>query len=239
MLKKFPTSLSEEEFRDQRLEIINTDPRLYLGTTTQSYDVIMVGFSNQSDLSLNRFFTDGFFALAKDRLNSGGLFSFWLPGSLAYLSQETRDLNRSILNSLKSIFKYVRVIPGDYNIFIASDSAQMLQVEPVLLSERLKKYKVPAGILIPRYLEYRFSPRWFGWHNRQLVPGTKELNRDLRPVAVYESLKIANKKFSPHFARAFAWFDHLNLKVIFFMILAATAVFIVPLGGERVVHCRR
>ncbi len=86
MLKVYPTSLSEEEFGDSRVNIINTDPRLFLKGSKGLYDVILIGFSNQSDLSCNRFFTQEFFALAKKRLNPGGLVALWMSGSLTYLS---------------------------------------------------------------------------------------------------------------------------------------------------------
>ncbi|MDD5196930.1 MAG: spermine synthase [Candidatus Omnitrophica bacterium] len=226
MLKKYPTPLSEVEFGDKRLNIMNTDPRLFLQTSSRPYDVILVGLSNQSDLSFNRFFTEEFFALAKKRLKPGGLVALWMPGSLTYLSRELRDLNSSIFNSLKAVYKYVRVIPGDCNIFIASDSSAILQVNPALISKRMAKAKIPSAMLIPDYLEYRLSKKWLDWFNRELSQATQELNRDLRPVAVYENLKIANKKFSPHLSRVFNYFNYLNLKSIFFLVLLASLVLI-------------
>ena len=226
MLEKYVTPLSKAEFSDKRLNIINTDPRLFLKTNIKHYDVVLIGLSSQADLSFNRFFTEEFFVLTKKRLRPGGLTALWIPGSLTYLSRELKDLNSSVLNSLKAVYRYVRVIPGDYNIFIASDSQKIMQVSPALISERMAKAKISPDILIPDYLEYRLNEKWVDWFNQEMGQATLELNRDLKPVAVYESLKITNKKFSPRFNRVFSYFNCLNLKLISFAILLATLVLI-------------
>ncbi|MDD2679608.1 MAG: spermine synthase [Candidatus Omnitrophica bacterium] len=233
MLKKYPTPLSEAEFGDRRLNIIHTDPRLFLKTSARHYDVILIGLSSQADLSFNRFFTQEFFALTQKRLKPGGLIALWMPGSLTYMSRELRDLNSSVFNSLKAVYKYVRVIPGDYNIFIASDSNRITQVNASLISERLTKEHIPVGLLIPAYLEYRLSQKWVNWFNRELEPATQELNRDLRPVAVYENLKITNNKFSPRFSRVFNYFHHLNLKLISLAVLLVTLALIFRRKSRR------
>lgn len=223
MLKKYPTFLSEAEFRDRRVSIINTDPRLFLEVNNGFYDVILLGLSNQSDLSSNRFFTKEFFALAKHRLNPDGLIALWMPGSLTYLSEELKDLNSCILNSLKRVYKYVRVIPGDYNIFIASDSYAVVEAGPSLVSERITNRGIPAGILIPEYLEYRLGKEQVDWFNQEMLTATRQLNQDLRPAAVFETLKITNKKFSPQISQLFSYFGYLNLRLVFLAICLVTA----------------
>jgi spermidine synthase len=233
MLKKYPTPLSEIEFGDKRLNIVNTDPRLFLQTTSRSYDVILIGLSSQADLAFNRFFTQEFFALAKARLKPGGLCALWMPGSLTYLSRESRDLNSSILNSLKAVYKYVRVIPGDYNIFIVSDSESIMQVKPDLISKRLAGENIAPGILIPDHLEYRLNKKQVDWFNRELSSATQERNQDLRPVAVYESLKIINNKFSPRFNRLFNYLSYLKLKMIILPVLLVTLVLILAFRTRR------
>ncbi|MFH0855164.1 MAG: hypothetical protein V1869_01400 [Candidatus Omnitrophota bacterium] len=222
MLKEYPSSLSQEELGDKRVNVINTDPRIFLRENSDLYDVVLIGLSNQADLSCNRFFTEEFFALAKSRLSPGGLLALWTGGSLTYLSQESKDLNSCILNSLQSVYKFVRVIPGDYNIFMASDSASIMSVNSKLLSKRIARDNIATSLLIPDYLEYRLSKSRMDWFGAQMRSATKEINRDLRPVAVYEALKIANKKFSPGCSKLFAYLNYLGIKVFFFLILLMT-----------------
>ena len=224
MIQKYPTPLSEKELGDRRVKIINTDPRIFLRKNVKSYDVILLGLSNQSDLSSNRLFTQEFFTLAKQRLSANGLIALWMNGSLTYLSPELKDLHNCILNSLKSVYRYVRVIPGDRNIFIASDNDRILSVSAESLSERLARNNISVSLLIPDYLKYRLSQDKLDWFNLQMAKATRETNRDLRPVAVYETLKITNKKFSPRFSRFFDYLNYLNLKLILLAIFLATAV---------------
>ncbi|GAI70546.1 unnamed protein product, partial [marine sediment metagenome] len=42
------------------------------------------------------------------------------PGSLTYLNEELINLNTCLLLSLGKVFPYTRVIPGDFNILLAS-----------------------------------------------------------------------------------------------------------------------
>ncbi|MFA5063450.1 MAG: fused MFS/spermidine synthase [Candidatus Omnitrophota bacterium] len=224
MLRKHPSALSEEELEDKRVSVKNTDPRIFLRENDSLYDVILIGLSNQSDLSCNRFFTKDFFALAKSRLNPGGLIALWVDGSSTYLSQETKDLNSCILNSLRSVYKYVRVVPGDYNIFMASGAGSIMAVNSSLVSKRIAEGNIPVGLLIPDYLDYRLSDKLLDWFNIRMSSGTKDINLDLRPVAVYTTLEISNKKFSPQFNQVFAYFNYLNLKFIFITVLLMAAV---------------
>jgi len=231
MVQAYPTPLSEKEFGDRRVKIVNTDPRIFLNSRgglnlPYYYDVILLGLSNQSDLSCNRLFTREFFSLAKRRLAPNGLLALWMNGSLTYLSPESRNLNNCILNSLKSVYRYVRIIPGEHNIFIASSNARILSLSAESLSGQLVRNNIPVSLLIPDYLKYRLSQDKLDWFNLQMAQATAEINRDLRPVAVYETLKLTNKKFSPRFSRFFDYLNYLNLKPIFLAILLVTALLI-------------
>ncbi|MFH1678703.1 MAG: spermine synthase, partial [Candidatus Omnitrophota bacterium] len=92
MVKKYPTQLTQKELSDERVNVINLDGRFFIKNTILTYDVILLGLNSPSDLQTNRFFTEDFFREAKRRLNPGGILTFTLPGSLAYLSKELKDL---------------------------------------------------------------------------------------------------------------------------------------------------
>jgi len=224
MLKKYPTALTESELQERRVNIINLDGRFFLRTNPSAYDVILIGLSNQSDLSTNRLFTRDFFSLAKKRLNGDGVLALWLPGSLTYLSAELRDLNASILNGLKGVFAYTRIIPGDYNIFLASQSRGIMEVAPSVIQQRKLEQNIEAHILLPSYVEYRLSKYWLDWFTKSLAGATKKTNQDLRPVAVFETLILWNKKFSQVTTHALKLFENLNLRGIAIFILLITVL---------------
>jgi len=224
MLKDHPTELTASELSDRRVRVINLDGRFFLKNTANKYDVILIGLSNPSDLSTNRLFTKEFFLLAKKRLRHEGILSFCLTGSLAYLSPELRDLNVSILNAAREIYGYVRVVPGDYNIFLASDSKGVIEADSHLLSERLAKQNIRTNILLPAYLDYRLDKKWMDWFNRSCNLATKKVNQDLLPIAVYESLILWNRKFSPNFAYLLDILQNLDLRPILALICTITLI---------------
>lgn len=226
MIKKYPSLLTERELKDSRVNIVNLDGRVFLKETPGRYDVVFIGLSNQSDLSSNRLFTEDFFSLVKNRLKPGGLLALWLPGSLTYLSRELKDLNSCILNALRSAYDYVRIIPGDYNIFLASSSKDIMQVSSGIIWQRKAKQNIESAVINQAYLDYRLNSRFLDWFLRGLSNSTKSINRDTRPVAVFETLLLWNRQFSPGFANTLAAFKNLNIRWIIIFIIFLASVFL-------------
>ena len=224
ILKKYPTRLTQAELSDRRVNIINLDGRFFLREYPKLYDVILIGLSNQSDLSTNRLFTKEFFSLSKSRLNPDGIFAFWLPGSLTYLSPELRDLNACILNALRLFYRYIRIVPGDYNMYFASDDEAIMKVAPDLIWQRISQRNIKSKILIPKYLDYRLSKVWLDWFMQKTEGATKKINQDLKPAAVFQMLIFWNKKFSPFFAGLLERFKILTLGQIAWVMIFLTAL---------------
>ncbi len=219
MLKKYSTAPIERELTDKRVNIINTDGRVFLRNTANKYDLILIGSSDPRELSTNRFFTSEFFSLAKEKLYHEGILSFCLPGSLAYLSSELKNLNASILNAAKENFAYVRVLPGDYNMFFASASAKIMEITAATLSFRINKLNIKTNLLVPAYLDYRLNSQWREWFYRSMAGSTKIINKDERPFAVFEALTLWNKQFSGEFSRILNYLSGLKLKLALALIL--------------------
>lgn len=130
LLREFPTPLTETELNNKRVKIKHIDGSLLLKTTPNSYDLIFVGIMEPSSLQANRFFTEEFFSLVKQKLNKGGILVLGLPGSLTYLNEELKNLNSCIFHTLKSVFSHIRVIPGDgKNLFLSSNSREILMID--------------------------------------------------------------------------------------------------------------
>jgi len=222
MFKRYSSGLSNLELNDRRLNIINLDGRSLLKTRTNRYDIILIGISRPTDLSSNRFFTQEFFSLIKGKLNKDGILAFALPGSIAYLSQELRDLNMCVLNGLKNSYSHIRVIPGDYNLFLASSSKEIMEVNPSLISQRIKQQNIKTNLLTPAYLDYRLDKKWLDWFTRSSAGATSKINKDFMPFAVFEMLAFWNKQFSPQFTGFYEFFQNFNLKTALAIIAAIT-----------------
>ncbi|OGX23619.1 MAG: hypothetical protein A3J51_06785 [Omnitrophica WOR_2 bacterium RIFCSPHIGHO2_02_FULL_45_21] len=120
LIKDFPTRLTQEELSDPRLEIKYIDGRRFLLLTESKYDLVILHLPAPSTLQLNRFYTQEFFQKVKSILAEDGFLSFGLPGSLSYLNPQLRNLNGSILATAEDVFGRVNIIPGDFNLYLAS-----------------------------------------------------------------------------------------------------------------------
>ncbi|MGD0335731.1 MAG: hypothetical protein ABSB18_01320 [Candidatus Omnitrophota bacterium] len=219
ILERHHSALTTRELSDKRVRVIPQDGRFFVYNSRNKYDVILIGLSNPSELSTSRFFTAEFFFSLKMRLNPQGVIAFWLPGSSSYIGPDLKDLNGCILNAAKTAYSYLRVIPGDYNIVMASGDSGIDKVDAALVYERLIKRNVKAPILTSKYLEYRLSGERIAWFNRAMAGATEKVNRDLMPFAMFETLILWSKEFSGPLVYILEFLKGLQLRHIFIIIL--------------------
>lgn len=211
VVKKFPTALTDAEFADPRVEMIHLDGRRFLQMTPHEYDLIFVGVSNPENLRANRFFTEEFFLVVKERLREEGILVVNLPGSLTYLSHELRNLNAVVINTLKNTFPYLHIIPGYFNIFLASTGEDVTEINAALLYERMLERELDLRLLTLPHIEFRLACRWLAWFLESMQGATTEINRDFRPMGFFYSLAYWNAMFSPYLRNFFVWLEDLSL----------------------------
>ncbi|MGD9015678.1 MAG: fused MFS/spermidine synthase, partial [Candidatus Omnitrophota bacterium] len=227
MLRSYPTDLTQRELGDKRVMTINLDGRFFLNQTDSRYDLIYLGLSDPSDLQSNRLFTEEFFKLAKDRLMPDGILAFTLSGSLTYLSFDLRDLNACILNSLENIFSYVRIIPGEFNLFLASNSSHIVRINSSLINQRIVQRGISTNLLLPAYINYRFHQRWQDWLANSLKGATPKNNTDFSGFALFKTLSIWSAKFSPALRGVFFALERITLNLILWLILGLTLILLI------------
>ncbi|MBM3135477.1 MAG: spermine synthase, partial [Chloroflexi bacterium] len=212
LFSKFPTPLTESELKDRRVRIEHIDGRLLLKTTPDKYDLIFVGIAEPSNLQTNRFFTQEFFSLAKARLRDRGILVFGLPGSLTFLNEELKNLNSSIFHTAKSIFPYVRVIPGDgTNIFLLSDFQEIALLGRAQIIERLNQRNITTNVILPWYIEQKLHPGWQAWFSRFIEASSQKINSDFNPIGVFYSISHWNALFAPSLRWLFREFERMSL----------------------------
>ena len=228
-VKKYPTELTRKELSDRKVRIINLDGRFYVKRADARYDIIFLGIGLPADLQTNRLFTEEFFKEAKEILEPEGILTFTLPGSLTYLSQELTGLNSCILNSLDKVFRFKRVIPGDFNLFLASDSSGITKLDSSLIIQRIRQRKLESSVLLPTYVEYRLNPHWVSWFNDSLGKASKRSNIDFSPYALFKTLSLWNAIFSPRFQKIFLNLERVNLdkilKILFIFCIFSLLLF--------------
>jgi len=225
VLRKFPTRLTEVEFRSPKVNIYHLDGRFFIKiATSTTYDIIYLGISEPTELQTNRFFTVEFFNDVTKRLSSGGIFVLCLPGSLTYLSQELKKINHTIIDSLEKVFPYIRVLPGDFNMFLCSNAGEILNVTPQTLCKRLSERKVKTYLLSCQYIEYKLDSRWEKWFSEAMYKEkfTYRANYDFKPSAMFYMLSYWNAKFSRTLQKFFLIAEKINILPIVVLILGFT-----------------
>jgi spermidine synthase len=224
VLKKFPTELTKMEFQDPKVNIYHLDGRLFTKIATSTYDIIYLGISEPTELQTNRFFTVEFFNDVARKLSPGGIFVLCLPGSLTYLSPELKKINHAMIATLKKAFPYIKVVPGDYNMFLCSNTERILNLTPQALYRRLLERKVITSLLSRQYIEYKLDNRWERWFSEEMcrVEHIDKVNYDFKPSAMFYMLSYWNAKFSQTLQKLFSLAEKISLSCIVVLILGFT-----------------
>ncbi|MFH2137988.1 MAG: methyltransferase [Candidatus Omnitrophota bacterium] len=232
MAQKYKTELTEKELNDPRLHIHHVDGRLFLKNTNNTFDVIIMNLPAPATLQINRFYTQEFFNLAKQKLTNAGLICFSLPGSLSYLSNEQIDINNCAINTMNSVFPHTEVIPGYYNILLASEENILLSPEQI--AAKLNKYSIDSPLFTDFYIKERLNPERKQWFNASLEKRPSRINKDLEPIGVFYGLGLWSALFTPGFQKIFANASNWSLaKGIVFILLVTIIIFFISRGKKK------
>jgi spermidine synthase len=222
LVRKFPTPLTQSELSDHRVKVHYTDGRFFVQKTRERFDIMFIGLPAPGELQTNRFFSSEFFSVARRRMNPDGIIVVTLPGSLTYINPELRDLNRCILDTLRSVYPSVRIIPGDVNLYLASESDHLKGVTAEEVAKRLKERNIKTSLLTKTYIEYRLHERWVKWFSKSMEGREVRLNSDFRPSGVFFHLSYWNALFSPYLTGVFRWFEGFSLRIMIPLMAALT-----------------
>jgi spermidine synthase len=235
LIRKFPTPLTESELNDRRVKIKHMDGCLLLKRTRNKYDLILIGVTEPSNLQTNRFYTKEFFSLARERLNERGILVLGLSGSLSYATEELQNLNSCIFHTLKSVFPYVRAIPGyGTNLFLVSDSREILTVEKTQIVERLDQRNIKTNEIIPWHIEQTLHHGWQDWFYNYIEGSSRKINSDFHPIGVFYSVSHWNSQFAPSIRWLFSLFERISLRTVAgSFVIIILLYFIVRSRGRR------
>jgi len=214
LIRDHPTNTTQYELSDPRLRIEATDGRRFLAHTRDRYDVILINLPYPSSLSLNRFYTVEFLALAGSKLVKGGILAFPVPGATGYLSSEERKMNKCILQTLGRSYGYVRAVPGAPSIFLASNDINLSGIDPETLCERSSSLNLDT-ILPCQGFTQLLDPAREEWYRDSLEITSTRTNRDLQPCAVFYSLAYWTSIFSPRLLWAVHMLERTSLFSVF------------------------
>jgi spermidine synthase len=169
------------------------DGRKYVERSTETYDAVILNVPPPDALQLNRFYSREFFEAVKSRLNPGGVFVFAVPGAENYISPDQSAFLSTLRRTLQGVFKNILIIPGDRNIFIASDGLLSADVAALIEAK-----KILTTYVNRHYLSGRVTPDRVAFVAASLRDDVPE-NRDFRPVAFFFRMKLWLSMFGQNY----------------------------------------
>jgi spermidine synthase len=189
---------------DPRVHVHHADGRLFLKTTHQMFDVIIVNLPSPQTAQLNRFYTADFFQEAAEKLADDGVFSFQLHAAEEYLSPDLSAFLRCIVKSLHEAFPVVQTIPGDIVHFFAAKRDGVLAADSSELLSRLRSRHLKTSYVREYYIPFRMMPDRVAdlGENIRPLPDTP-INRDLAPIAYYFDVELWSTQFNREYQHVF------------------------------------
>lgn len=169
------------------------DGRKFIQKTDKKYDGIILDLPPPGSLQLNRFYTLEFFNEARSKLLPGGVICFGTPGAENYISDDQARFLSTLKNTLKQVFEHVLIIPGERNIFIASDSPLSSDIASLVSSRNIETVYVNEN-----YLAGRVTPERLSFIEGSIIDSVP-VNRDLRPTAFFYRMNIWLSMFQENY----------------------------------------
>ncbi|MFB0566724.1 MAG: spermidine synthase [Candidatus Aminicenantaceae bacterium] len=237
--------LPEEEkmyLKSGRVQIYFEDGRAFLYRVEKKYDIIILNLPEPSTAQINRFYTKEFFLKAKEKLTEKGLVSFRVPSAENYVSLELQNFLSSLYFTLKEIFAKIEIVPGDTNIFLASD--RLLSIDFEELNRKIEKLDLQNSFVSPHLLFSRLNRLRVDLLKEKITKGKRIINLDLIPISYFYTSILWSTQFKGIEKRVLSFFSEINsfwlldlplLVFILFLLLLwlrgkKTNFFLVPLA---------
>jgi len=189
---------------DPRVHVHLADGRLFLKTTAQVFDVIIVNLPTPQTAQLNRFYTADFFREASEKLAGDGVFSFQLHAAEEYLSPDLSAFLRCIVRSLRESFPIVQTIPGDVVHFFAAKREGVMATGSAELLSRLRARRLKTDYVREYYIPFRMMPDRVADLEQNIQPlSDTPVNRDLAPIAYYFGVELWSTQFERQYQHTF------------------------------------
>jgi len=183
------------------VHLIEADPRAWLAKSAR-YDLILSNLAAPASGRANRFWTEEFFASAREHLRPAGVLACRLRAAENVWTPARLRRAASIHQALTAAMTDVVVLPGMHAyMFLASD--RPLTRDPALLAGRLAEVTPPPRYLTGAYLDYLYTSDRFVAAKTLLAEADIPANRDVYPACYAYTLTI----WLSHFLPELTWRD--------------------------------
>jgi spermidine synthase len=174
---------------DPRIRTIVMDGRLYVQTTDEVYDVVILDLPTPDTAQINRFFTREFFRALKRRCAPGAVVCVPIRGAANYLGGAVAKLNATLYVTLHETFSTIVIIPGEKHLFLASDGP--LTTDPGKIAAVLRARGVENRYVNGYYLPDLLNAQRVEYVRRTVEAAAKTapVNRDFAPVCYFYAIQ--------------------------------------------------
>ncbi len=221
-----------EALENPRLNVIHTDGRLFIKNYAgKNYDAVIVNLGSPHTATLNRFYTQEFFRRTASILKEEGVIFFAIDSDENYLGRQMQDFNGSIYRTLKEVFPYIVLTPGETMFITASQSNRYISDNAATLAQRLAKLNIKTKFVNAYTLPYRFYPERMSYIKSMLVGEDFRLNYDFHPIGYIYNILLWQSRFQ---SKLVVFFSHiLKLKWHYFLLLLFSGAAILLFSKRR------
>ena len=188
-------------FDDNKIRVFKEDARMYVKATPERYDVVLVNIPEPSTSQLNRFYTVEFMKELHHILKPGAVVSFSLLPTVDYLGTNAKVLSSIFMNTLRTQFSHVLIVPGFKNFFLASESELHIDI-----CRRITERNIPTVYVNRYYLDDGILKQRSEDIAQHLLP-TTVVNTDFEPVSYQQYILF--------------WLSYFDKNYLIFAFLAA------------------
>jgi spermidine synthase len=191
LLKPHLSPATDASLQDSRVRLFHQDPRSFMRRSHARYDVILMNMGDPITAQMNRFYTKEFFSHVKQRLSSGGIFSFAVSGGESMLGPTQARFLGSIKKTLLQIFPQTLIYPGDQIRFFATDTSGELLSDYSTLANRILERNLQLTYIREDILQDALSPFRLDYLKSILedVSGVA-VNKDFFPICYFHNLMM-------------------------------------------------
>jgi spermidine synthase len=164
------------------------------------------------------------------------VLAFQLRSSEETISPNLAEFLRCIQRTLKEVFPYVAVIPGDTIHFFASARPDALTEDPRTLMARLRERNLQTKYVREYFIPFRMMPDRMAQIHEQLEPlASTPVNRDFAPIAYYFDIVLWSAQFKGGYSQWFQAAAHFGFKSVAAAVLVplAMATILLAFVGSR------
>ena len=151
--KPHVSKTTKKALNDPRVELIHGDGRLFVKTTEENYDMIIVDSPEPVTADLNRYYTKEFFQETKKLLNNDGVFVTNAKSTPDLRGTAIANRNATIYHTLNNVFSRVLPAGDQYMTFFATESPEQISVNAMELEQRF----LERGIQVDEFSHHRFQ----------------------------------------------------------------------------------